>query len=142
MDSLRLPWYAASQNPTQSAFLLHKGRLTLNDLMVHSSRIGELAFLSACETAMGDESVPDEAVHLAAGMLAVGYRSIVATMWSIGDDDASVVTDALYKALLQERPSSGRLKVAYALHQAVQTLRAHVSDDAFVKWIPFVHFGA
>jgi CHAT domain-containing protein len=39
------------------------------------------AFLSACETAKGDTEQPDQAIHLAAAMLFVGFKSIVATMW-------------------------------------------------------------
>ena len=42
----------------------------------------QLAFLSACQTSVGDKSLSEEAVHLAAGMLAVGYRGVIATMWS------------------------------------------------------------
>jgi CHAT domain-containing protein len=40
-----------------------------------------LAFLSACQTAMGDETTPDEMMHLAAALLFAGFRSVVATMW-------------------------------------------------------------
>ncbi|KAJ6522099.1 hypothetical protein DFH09DRAFT_938562 [Mycena vulgaris] len=40
-----------------------------------------LAVLRACQTAMGDEKLPDEAVHLAASLLFAGFRSVVATMW-------------------------------------------------------------
>jgi CHAT domain-containing protein len=40
-----------------------------------------LAFLSACETAKGDRAQPDQAIHLAATMLFVGFRSIIGTMW-------------------------------------------------------------
>lgn len=40
--------------------------------------VSEHAFLSACQTSTGDEKLSDEAVHLAAGMLATGYRGIVA----------------------------------------------------------------
>lgn len=48
----------------------------------------ELAFLSACQTAVGDEKIPEESAHLAAGMMVVGFKGVVATMWSIGDADA------------------------------------------------------
>jgi CHAT domain-containing protein len=40
-----------------------------------------LAFLSACETAKGDKTIPDEAMHLAATLLFAGFRGVVATMW-------------------------------------------------------------
>jgi CHAT domain-containing protein len=42
-----------------------------------------LAFLSACETAKGDEGTPDEAMHLAAAVLFAGFRGVVATMWFV-----------------------------------------------------------
>ncbi|KAI0082963.1 hypothetical protein BDY19DRAFT_981531, partial [Irpex rosettiformis] len=45
----------------------------------------DLAVLSACQTATGDEKLSEEAVHLAAGMLNIGYKSVIGTMWSISD---------------------------------------------------------
>ena len=45
----------------------------------------DLALLSACQTSAGDEKLSEEVIHLAAGMLAAGYRGAVATMWSIRD---------------------------------------------------------
>jgi CHAT domain-containing protein len=40
-----------------------------------------LAFLSACQTAKGDQNQPDQAVHLAASFLFCGFKSVIATMW-------------------------------------------------------------
>ncbi|KZV93488.1 hypothetical protein EXIGLDRAFT_717092 [Exidia glandulosa HHB12029] len=133
------------EDPLKSSFVLNDGRLTLERLMdiAHSSdsAVGELAFLSACETATGDEKVPDEAVHLAAGMLAVGYRSVVATMWSIGDNHAPLVAGEFYKALLAQHAEDGKTDGARALHAAVATLRKQVGEDQIAKWAPFVHYG-
>jgi CHAT domain-containing protein len=42
-----------------------------------------LAFLSACEMAKGDKEQPDQAMHLAAGMLFRGFKSVIATMWYV-----------------------------------------------------------
>ncbi|TEB28294.1 hypothetical protein FA13DRAFT_1775971 [Coprinellus micaceus] len=70
---------------------------------------------------------PDEAVHLAAGMLAAGYRRVVATMWGIGDKYAPKVAEDFYDYLLthrsgdSERQFDGSLS-AHALHHAVQQL--------------------
>lgn len=71
-----------------SAFSLYDGKLTLSTLMSRSTPSVELAFLSACQTASGDEEPPEEAVHLAVGMLSVGYRGVIGTMWSISDSQA------------------------------------------------------
>ncbi|KAI0027071.1 CHAT domain-containing protein, partial [Vararia minispora EC-137] len=130
-----------SRNPTGSAFLLHDGRLELSRMMSLSHARAELAVLSACQTAKGYDELPEEAVHLAAGMLAAGYKSVVATMWSIADADGPVLSDALYAALKRNLESGEGLNVAYALHEAVEKLRDTVGERDLVRWVPFVHFG-
>ncbi|VDC04035.1 unnamed protein product [Peniophora sp. CBMAI 1063] len=132
-------------DPTKSAFRLYDGPLTLSDLMETVSENAELAFLSACQTAVGDEKIPEESAHLAAGMLAVGFKGVVATMWSIGDADAPIVVEAYYRELIALR-NSGALRsaetgAAYALHAATKVLREKVGETAFMRWAPFVHFG-
>lgn len=109
--------------------------------MSKSFKSAEIAFLSACQTATGDEQRPEEAVHLAAGMLMAGFRSVYATMWSIGDADAPVVAKEVYTYLLKEGGQLNRGKEAYAMHHAVERLREKVGEEAFVKWVPFIHFG-
>ena len=133
-------------DPTQSAFMLHDGRLSLVDLMGTASDNAELAFLSACQTAFGHLKNPEESAHLAAGMLAVGFKAVIGTTWSIWDDDAPVVVEAFYKELVALRSSGtlglGETGAAYALHEATRVLREKVGDREFMRWIPFVHFGA
>ncbi|KZV62755.1 hypothetical protein PENSPDRAFT_641808 [Peniophora sp. CONT] len=133
--------------PTKSSFALYDGPLSLSALMSAMSDKAELAFLSACQTAVGDEKIPEESAHLAAGMLAVGFKGVVATMWSIGDADAPVVVEAYYKTLLELRLAPGAVPrgstgAAYALHEATKYLREKVGETEFVRWAPFVHFGA
>jgi CHAT domain-containing protein len=71
-------------SPLQSAFHLSgKRRLAVSDLMELDLKHAHLAFLSACETAKGDREQPDQAIHLAATMLFLGFRSVVGTMWSV-----------------------------------------------------------
>ncbi|KZV69579.1 TPR-like protein [Peniophora sp. CONT] len=134
------------EDPTESAFELYDNGLTLSALMSKASTNAELAFLSACETAAGDPKIPEESAHLAAGMLAVGFKGVVATMWSIWDKDGPVIVEAYYARLLELR-GSGTLKkgetgAAYALHDAVKCLREEVGENNFERWVPFVHFGA
>jgi CHAT domain-containing protein len=64
-----------------SGFSLTDGNLSVFHLMSLDLKDAFFAFLSACETAKGDEQQPDQTIHLAAAMLFVGFRSIVATMW-------------------------------------------------------------
>ena len=106
----------------------------------------ELAFLSACETALGDRKIPEESAHFAAGMLAVGFKGVIATMWSIYDADAPIIVEAYYKKLLELRASGavpvGHTGAAYALLHAMGVLREKVGESEFHRWVPFVHFGA
>jgi CHAT domain-containing protein len=75
--------HQSQDDPLASGFSLHDGRLTLERLMQLHLPHAELAYLSACETASTDEYQPDEAINLAATMLFVGFKSIIATMWYV-----------------------------------------------------------
>jgi CHAT domain-containing protein len=72
-------------NPLDSGLVLTDGVLKVSKLMRDLD--GEwkngpaLAFLSACETAKGDENVPDEALHLSATLLFAGFGGVIGTMW-------------------------------------------------------------
>jgi len=130
-----------TQDSVNSAFVLFDNPLTLKEIMKQSFSHTELAFLSACQTAKGDSGLPEEAIHLGAGMLMAGYRSVVATMWSIQDSDAPVITEKFYRYLLEEA-SGDSTRAAYALHYAVAHLREAGGADSFARWAPFIHLGA
>jgi CHAT domain-containing protein len=68
-------------NPLESALLLQDGPLKISQIMQKPMPNASLAFLSACETAMGDKNLPDEVIHLGASLLFAGFRGVVATMW-------------------------------------------------------------
>jgi CHAT domain-containing protein len=70
-----------TQSPLESALLLQDGPLKVSHIMQQSMPSASLAFLSACETAMGEENLPDEVIHLGATLLFVGFRGVIATMW-------------------------------------------------------------
>jgi CHAT domain-containing protein len=67
--------------PLKSGLLLDDGVLKINDIMKESLQNASLAFLSACETAVGTEDLPDEAMHIAASLLFAGFHGVVGTMW-------------------------------------------------------------
>jgi CHAT domain-containing protein len=132
-----------TSEPTQSAFCLQNGRLTLSTIITKSFPHADFAFLSACQTATGDKNLSEEAVHLAAGMLAAGYRSVIATMWSIMDDDAPLVAEEVYSRLVRG-PEPNSAQAAHALHHAVRRLREQLEESgkpSFLFWIPFIHVG-
>ncbi|PVF91494.1 hypothetical protein CPB86DRAFT_878492 [Serendipita vermifera] len=126
--------------PTKSALLLEDGHLTLEEIIRLELPHAELAFLSACQTTTGDENLSEEAVHIAGGMLLAGYRSVVATMWSIQDELAPIVTDEFYRHIMKDGERPDPRKAAEALHMSVQKLRKQ-PDVQLTDWIPFVHLG-
>jgi len=128
--------------PTESAFSLRDGNLKLSDISKRALSHADFAFLSACQTATGDMKLSEEAVHLAAGMLMVGFEGVIGTMWSIRDKDAPVVADEVYSRLLYgEKPDHSR--AAHALHHATRKLRdqSDGSPSSFLSWVPFIHIG-
>ncbi|KAJ7625756.1 CHAT domain-containing protein, partial [Roridomyces roridus] len=113
--------------PTASALLLAGGsRLTLSDIIQLALPHADFAFLSACQTATGDEKLQEESVHLAAGMLLAGYRGVIATMWTIMDQDAPQVT--------KDTSPPDPTKAAEALHFAVQKLLERYPLKSFLHW--------
>ncbi|KAJ7914624.1 hypothetical protein B0H13DRAFT_1872748 [Mycena leptocephala] len=104
----------------------------------------DLAFLSACQTATGDKKLQEESVHLAAGMLLAGYRGVIATMWSIMDNDAPQVAEDVYEHLFRTSPPDPT-RAAEALHLAVRNLRERSDSEgkkkSFFDWVPFIHLG-
>ncbi|CAE7074056.1 unnamed protein product [Rhizoctonia solani] len=134
-------------DPTKSGFFLHgdtagtKATLDLTAINRRSFKNKGLAFLSACQTATGDETLPDEAVHLASGMLMAGYSSVIATMWSVVDEDAPFVADKVYGQLMKEG-KLGNGEAGKALHDAVAGLREKVGEKEFGRWVPYIHIGS
>lgn len=129
-----------NKSAIDSAFHLIDGPLTLREIMKQSFSHTELAVLSACQTATGDKTIPEEAVHLAAGMLMAGYQSVVGTMWRIRDNDAPILAKKFYSYLISE---GGRdsANAAYALHYAVAHLRSVRGENDFAGWVPYIHLG-
>ncbi|KAJ7493910.1 CHAT domain-containing protein [Mycena latifolia] len=129
-------------NPTHSALLLAgSSRMTLSDIIQLSLPHADLAFLSACQTATGAKDLQEESVHLAAGMLLAGYRGVIATMWSIADNDAPQVAADVYEHLFQTSPPDSN-RAAEALHLAIMKLReGSGKKKSFFHWVPFIHVG-
>jgi len=123
-------------NPTRSALQLHDGKLTIMQIAQLNLPKAELAFLSACGTALGHPSHPDESVHLAAAFLSAGFHGIVATMWPVDDHDAFDIAKGVYTSLHE---SGVAAQAASGLHSAIQQLRAVGVSD--LRWLAFVHVG-
>ena len=132
-------------DPLKSGVHLHDGRLELLEIMRQKISNPKLAFLSACQTSKGDLKLSEEVVHLAAGMLAAGYRGVIGTMWSISDMHGPEFATEFYQYLLRENELEGldSTRAAYALDYATRKVRETLGadDTAFLTWVPYVHFG-
>jgi len=135
-------------NSLKSSIHLYDGPLELTEIMKKNLHKADFAFLSACQTSKGDAKLPDEAVHLAAGMLAAGYRSVVGTMWAVVDKHGPDLAELFYKTMLEDSTTEGGAKIdgrlaARALHHATKRLQEKFSDspDSYLAWVPYVHFG-
>ncbi|KAF8501303.1 CHAT domain-containing protein [Gautieria morchelliformis] len=134
------------ENPLESSLMLHDGPLKVSQIMMQPTPNAQLAFLGACQTAMGDKALPNEVIHLASTLLFAGFQGVIATMWSISDEDGPKVADAFYEYLYRMKPSTvvGKFQpntreAARALHVAVAKLRSE--GVSFKRWVPFIHMG-
>ncbi|KAH9485860.1 Protein wos2 [Psilocybe cubensis] len=129
-----------AKEPLESGLCLHDGRMDLLEIMKERVQEPQLAFLSACQTSTGDFALSEEVVHLAAGMLAAGYRGVVGTMWSISDEHGPLFAEEFYR--MGPNGLDGSL-AAYALDHATSVVRQNLgkSEHGLLKWVPYVHFG-
>ena len=126
-------------DPSRGAVYLTDGPLTVLQLATEQLPAAELAFLSACQTAVGGVRLPDETIHLAAAVQFAGYRHVIATAWSISDNHAPEVAKDTYTELA----ATGRLdasRAAVAIHRAVEALRACEPSRPDL-WAPYLHIG-
>jgi len=125
-------------DPSQGGVLVQDGRLTVTDLSSQQYQ-GDFAYLSGCKTAVGGTNLPDEAITLAAARHYTGYRHVIATLWSVWDEEAAQVAQDVYQAVVRDGVLHAD-ETAAALHHAVRRLRAERRERPSV-WTPFSHTG-
>jgi CHAT domain-containing protein len=96
----------------------------------------EIVTLSACETALGDKE-PDggEITTLAEAFATAKVRTVVASLWSVGDESTKEFMVAFYKQL-----AAGASKTA-ALQSAQLALMKNPKFSRPLYWAPFVLMG-
>ncbi|KAG1727975.1 CHAT domain-containing protein [Suillus lakei] len=127
------------EEPFKSAFLMRDQPLSLVDITQMDLSRHEFVFLSACETAVGDPSTPDEVIHLAAGLQFAGVKSVVGTLWEVDDGTVGCLVKAFYRTLCGDGKMNSK-RAAQALHRAVQSL-ASDKDIPLEQRIVFIHIG-
>ncbi|MEU8762890.1 CHAT domain-containing protein [Streptomyces sp. NPDC048659] len=149
-------------DPGLGAIALRDAALTVHDLAA-GSYDGELAFLSACQTAVGGIDLANEAITLCAALHVAGFRHVIGTLWSVQDRAAAAVTREFYAAAAGDAEEAGNTATdavsapvpvsapdpvpdfdasaaARCLHRAVRALREH-RPGQLTAWVPFIHIG-
>ncbi|KAG1724874.1 TPR-like protein [Suillus lakei] len=127
------------EEPFKSAFLMRDQPLSLLDIAQMDLSRHEFAFLSACETAVGDIHTPDEVIHLAAGLQFAGVKSVIGTLWTVDDETVQRLVKAFYANLCGDGKMISK-RAARALHRAVQSLACD-KDIPLDQRIVFMHIG-
>ena len=126
------------EQPFESAFALGDGHFTIKRIIQCQLRNAEFAFLSACQTTVGDEESPDEVIHLASAMQFAGFRSVIGTMWAVMDVVALRITSAFYDNLIDE---CGRLDYTRAAMALNKTIEESVDIPLDLRAL-YIHIGA
>jgi CHAT domain-containing protein len=77
---------------------------------LHSN--ASLAFLSACQTALGRTTAGQELIGLERGFFSAGVSSVIASLWEVHDQSTAMLAHEFYKALKQGAAPSRALQSA------------------------------
>ncbi|WP_461035054.1 CHAT domain-containing protein [Streptomyces mayteni] len=139
-------------DPSASRLLLHEDAapLTVEDLSSTGLDDAQLAYLSACHSAIAENSaLSDESIHLTSAFQLAGFPHVIGTLWEITDELPVRAAENCYLAM---RTGDGRVepsRAAAALHQAVRRLRdGHDLPRGWDRrstpllWAAYLHSGA
>lgn len=119
--------------PLLSAFHLADQRLNIESLMRTELPLADFAFLGACHSAEGSEA-QNESMSLASALQVAGFRSIVATMYAIGDADGPIVAQELYGYLFRNGDQvANSSDAALGLNKATRALR--LAKTPMHRWV-------
>ncbi|MCJ1246415.1 hypothetical protein MMC30_003622 [Trapelia coarctata] len=100
----------------------------------------QLAYLSACETAVNkDAELQDEGIHISGGFQMAGVSNTIATWWEIEDRYPVFIATAFYKTLI-ENGYVDFSKCAASLRTSTLALRARGVGPLI--WGAYVHYGS
>jgi hypothetical protein len=103
---------------------------------------GDLAYLSACDTATMTRRLADESLHLTSAFQLAGYRHVVGTLWPIDDMVAAEFATEFYTILTDGGSGAPRTEhSASALHRAARHLRERYPAEPWL-WAAYTHTGA
>jgi tetratricopeptide (TPR) repeat protein len=111
------------------------GKLTMEEIWgITTLPACQLVTLSACNTAVTDESLAGWPINPANAFLTIGVPRVVASLWQVDDDATAILMEDFYKHLPQ-------LGAAESLRQAQLRLASNPQWSQPFYWAPFVLFG-
>lgn len=123
---------------------LFDGRFTLRDLAASRADKGQLAVLLTCDSASGDFTTPNEALHVAGAAQQAGFKEVVAATLPVRDDSVVPFVTTLYAGITAEPvDKTFAPAVAQAMTDAVDKLRmdSRYAVDP-LSWVPYAHFSS
>lgn len=120
------------QEPLLGGLACADGMLTVADIFRWRLQ-AEVVVLSACDSGRVNQQDGQEYVGLTQAFQCAGARSMLATLWSVSDQDTAVWMESLYRQL-QDGKTLGQ-----ATQQATLSMRAQNADPYL--WAPFVIWG-
>jgi len=98
----------------------------------------ELVFLSACQTSIGKYHQSEGLISLARAFTFAGAKSIIATLWSINDQQTSFVATEFYRNLKLQKTKSQALQQA-KLHYLSQSSNSNLAHPYY--WSAMILMG-
>jgi hypothetical protein len=136
----RTPRHAIqTPDPARSGLILSDGILTVAEIAAMRFPAAAFAYLSACDTARTDRTLPN-VVTLAAAFHIAGYQNVIAVLDVVSDLAASQVSIDVYQRLTDGRGYLRPEGSAQALHSALLSVLSQ-SDELFVDCSAFIHIG-
>jgi hypothetical protein len=136
------------RDPGRAALYTQDGPLTMRGIAALRLRTADLAYLSSCESALGDLTLPDEALSLAGALQIAGFRQVVASLWSVLDAGAPEITGGFFARWPATSPvaaassaaaaPAGCEDPATALHAVLRSARLSNSP---LLWAGYCHTG-
>ena len=136
--------FSDTADPSKSLLLLHdydRHPLTVTSLAPIDLSQAELAYLSACDTALTSTAdLIDEAIHLTTAFQLAGFPHVIGTLWKINDALAVEIATSFYRELRTSPHILDTSQAAHALHHAVQAARGELPRVPSL-WAAYIHAG-
>ncbi|KAG0691634.1 hypothetical protein DFH29DRAFT_884027 [Suillus ampliporus] len=94
-----------------------------------------------CHTAVGDEKMPDELIHLAFDLQFSGFKSVTGTLWVVDNDVAKHVVEAFYDDMFKGL-KEGAIDCAKAVSALNKAMYAVNNKVLLKQSIVFIHIGS